>query len=121
MLRLFAPFLPFVTEEVWSWWHDDSVHRRAWPAAAALRLDSADALVFKVAGEVLGAVRKEKSEQKRSLASPVELVVVRDTDERLAALARAESDVRESGRIAALTREPGSELLVKVELSPVEQ
>jgi valyl-tRNA synthetase len=101
VLRLFAPFLPFVTEEVWSWWHDDSLHRATWPDADELRAvaGDADGLESAVAADVLGEIRKAKTEAKKSLIAPVASVIVSDTPERLAALARAVDDVRAAGRV----------------------
>ncbi len=120
LLRLFAPFLSFATEEVWSWWRTGSVHRQSWPDATALRgiAGDADVLVATVAGEVLGAVRKAKSEQKVSLALPVERAVVTDTAARLAALAGATREVCDAGRIAALDTVEGAGLDVVVTLAP---
>jgi len=118
--RLFAPFLAFTTEEVWSWWQEGTIHRTPWPASQALRTAGADPLVYEVAATVLTAVRKEKSEQKRSLAAPVEHVLVRESDDRLAALRAAEGDVRDAGKIAVLDTEAG-EYLVKVELAVPEE
>jgi valyl-tRNA synthetase len=115
---MFAPIMPFVTEEVWSWFESTSVHRAPWPDAAPLRLDGADPLVFEVAADVLAAVRKAKSEARRSLRTPVERVEVHDTAERLAALAPAEPDLREAGKILVLTTEVAPELRVEVELAP---
>ena len=76
ILRVFAPFLPFVTEEVWSWWRDGSVHRAPWPTAAELEAyiggpDPEGALALERAALVLGEVRKAKSEGKRPLTTPV--------------------------------------------------
>jgi valyl-tRNA synthetase len=121
LLRMLAPIMPFVTEEVWSWFESASVHRAAWPDSAPLRLEDADPLVFEVVADVLAAVRKAKSEQKRSLRTPVVRVVVHDTAERLAALASAKSDLREAGKIESLTTEIGTELRVDVELAPLNE
>jgi valyl-tRNA synthetase len=118
LLRLFAPFLPFVTEEVWSWWRAGSVHRAPWPAPAELEdVRRADPLVLDVASEVLGEVRKAKSAARTSMRAEVRLAVVRDTPARLAALARAEDDVRVAGAIGELVTQEGEEFSVKVELA----
>ena len=105
LLRLFAPFLPFVTEEVWSWWQEGSIHRAGVAGRRGVRRRAAPTRSsYTVAAEVLGAVRKEKSEQKVSLATPVERVVVHDTAERLAALNAALADVCEAGKIRRASR-----------------
>ncbi|GAB3527506.1 valine--tRNA ligase [Arthrobacter monumenti] len=66
VLRLFAPFLPFATEEVWSWWRSGSVHRAPWPTTAALESagSSADIAMLATVGEALSGIRKAKSEAK---------------------------------------------------------
>jgi valyl-tRNA synthetase len=115
LLRLFAPFLPYVTEEVWSWWQEGSVHRAAWPSASGLA--GGDGLVLDVAAAVLAQIRKAKTEGKVSMKAPVARVVVRDTAERLAALDRARADVVEAGAVAELVTEPAGAFEVDVTLA----
>ncbi len=121
LLRLFAPHLPFVTEEVWSWWRPGSVHHAAWPEAAVLREAAADGdpAVIAVATEVLGAVRKAKTQQHRSLRSEVARVTVRDTAARLDALRPAVEDLRAAARVTGeLVLVEGEPPGVEVELAP---
>jgi valyl-tRNA synthetase len=118
---LFAPFLPYVTEEVWSWWRDGSVHRAAWPTVEELAdADGADAIVFEVAADVLSAIRKEKALAKVSLRVPAERVTVRDTAERLERLALAADDVREAGNVVELTTEVAEDRSVETVLAAPE-
>jgi valyl-tRNA synthetase len=126
MLRLFAPFLPFVTEEVWSWWREGSVHRSAWPTAEEV-LDACggaehdrgiESLQF--AAAVLGAIRKKKSEEQRPLKTPVAKAILRAPAAMLALLPEVESDLRASGLIQRLQTEPADALQVDVELATPE-
>ncbi|MGH9213381.1 MAG: valine--tRNA ligase [Acidimicrobiales bacterium] len=121
LTKLFAPFLPYVAEETWSWWRDRSIHRSAWPEGAALRTAAgadADPAVLAVASDVLGELRKAKSEAKRSMRTPVARATVTDTADRLARLAQAEGDVRAAGHIAELSTKVGQTFAVTVELAP---
>ena len=119
LLRLFAPHLPFVTEEVWSWWQDGSVHRAAWPSGEELRATApnGDPLVYSVAAEVLGEIRKAKTAAKQSMRAAVSRVVVRDHAERLDALRAALDDVREAGHVESFECEAAEAFAVEVELA----
>jgi valyl-tRNA synthetase len=106
VIRLFAPFLPFVTEEAWSWWQDGSVHRAAWPTADDLGagIDGADPAVLAVASEVIAATRKAKSEAKLSMRTEVASVQVAGPASALERVALAEGDLRSAGRIARIAQ-----------------
>jgi len=122
LLRLFAPFLPFVTEEVWSWWREGSVHRAAWPhveeilgAIGAEDERAASSLEF--GALVLSEVRKRKSEAQKPLKTPVARAVVRDSGERLALLDQVRVDLRAAGFIREIEAREAQEFGVDVELA----
>ncbi len=102
-LRLFAPFLPFVTEEIWSWRFGDggarSIHRESWPCLAESDDVPAPAQAesFACAMEVLRKIRQTKTQAKRSLRWPVERLEVRGEAGPRAALEAALSDVLSAG------------------------
>jgi valyl-tRNA synthetase len=106
-LRLFAPFLPFVTEEVWSWWREGSVHRAPWPETAELSVlgevgPQGGAEILELASWVLGRIRSAKTEHKLSMRAPVARVVVRVPADQEDLLREAEADLREAGNVAEL-------------------
>ncbi len=119
LLKLFAPFLPYVTEEVWSWWRDGSIHRSPWPSGDELRSAAADGdpLVLAVAADVLTEVRRAKSEAKRSMRAEVDKVTVTDTAERIHALDQVALDVRGAGVIDQLFFAKGEDFAVEVALA----
>ena len=121
LLRLFAPFLCFATEEIWSWWQDGSVHNAPWPTAAEITIDQpGDPELLVAAGEVLLAVRKAKSLAKVSMRAEVELVVVTNTTEFLTLVQLAQGDLINAGLVAQMIFSTG-EPAVEVTLAPVEQ
>ena len=81
MLRLFAPFLPFVTEEVWSWWRPGSIHRASWPTreevvASIGGVDAAAVEVFAQTQAALAEVRRVKALAKKPAKAVIERAVL---------------------------------------------
>ena len=105
LLRLFAPFLPFVTAEVWSWSHQDSIHSAPWPTSDELSdgLEKGiDIGILDAASETLSEVRRAKTEAKRSLKVKAATVVVSASNERIRQVGLARNDLIEAGNIDAL-------------------
>jgi valyl-tRNA synthetase len=114
ILRLFAPFLPFVTEEVWSWWQDGSVHTAAWPAPGevtqapgpdrALRPSPA---TLAAASGAIAAIRGAKSGARVPMRTPVRTLVVTARRDHLDAVLAVLPDVQAAGRVEHTELRPG--------------
>jgi len=123
-LRLFAPYLPFATEETWSWWHDGSIHATTWPSVSEIPRElGTSAEILGAVATVLGEVRHAKTVAKVSMRAKVNRVEVRGPSSLLELVAQAESDLCDAGSIEGLefiADETTEKLEVEVELAPPE-
>jgi valyl-tRNA synthetase len=118
LLRLFAPFLPFVTEEVWSWWQEGSVHRAPWPTVDEVGPHAGAApAVLDVAAEVLGAIRREKTSNKRSMRARVATLTVTAPPAVLLDVEAARNDIVDAGGVDDFVTQEDEALRVEVVLA----
>jgi valyl-tRNA synthetase len=91
LLRLFAPVLPYATEEVWSWWRDGSVHRASWPVAGGL---GGEVGLFGAASELIGALRRAKAADGWSMRTEVDKLTLPADTPGLSRLPLLRADLR---------------------------
>jgi valyl-tRNA synthetase len=121
MLRLFAPFLVFVTDEVWSWWQPGSIHQAPWPTSAELLSQladnseatrQADERAYQWATDLLFEVRKQRSEAKQPLKVPIARVTVKAEAEAVALMPIVEADLKAALRVKAFDLSVGDREVV---------
>jgi valyl-tRNA synthetase len=119
LLRLFAPFMPYVTEEVWSWWKTGSIHRTTWPRmdeVSVTGVTGADPGLLSLVGAALSRVRGANSTAQVSMRTDVSRAVIRGSAADLEQLRLVSDDLAGAGRSADIEFEPteGAELSVDV-------
>ncbi|GAA2682592.1 MULTISPECIES: valine--tRNA ligase [Actinosynnema] len=110
LLRLFAPFVPYATEEAWSWWHTGSVHAESWPTTAGGDAAPSVELVT-LATTAISAVRKAKSDAKQSMRASVEKVRVLGPRDQLDRIELIADDIRAAGHVDVIEFEATTEPL----------
>ncbi len=115
--RLFAPFLPFVAEEVWSWWQSGSIHKSNWPQVSELSQFGENSDLLNQVSQVLMEIRKSKTTAQLSMRAEVSLVKVSSNQSMIDNLLSAKADLFAAGRIQNLETQLANELAVEVTLA----
>jgi valyl-tRNA synthetase len=122
VLRLLAPFLPYVTEEVWSWWQEGSIHQATWPAPHDGSEVGADPLLLDAVAAALMGIRGAKSQAKVSMRAPLARVEVTGPQVLVEAASTAAEDLRRAGHVQGdlvfTSAAEATEITVAAELAP---
>ena len=108
LLRLFAPFLPFTTEEVWSWTQADSIHRSTWPSSGEFPA-AGDPAVLERVSDALTGLRKTKSDHKTSMKARISEATIEGTPSAIHAISEARDDLQAAGGVDTLILVPASD------------
>ena len=116
MVRMFAPFMPYLSEEVWQWCYSgdadmhESVHRSPWPCTDELAdiPKPSDVLVYDAAIAVVEAVRKAKADANKSMKAPVQKVTVTGEAKTLETLKLALDDIERMLHISEVDLKEGT-------------
>jgi len=119
-LRLLAPFIPYITDEVWSWrfaGESASIHRAAWPALSETdSLDKEPVSTLDLAIDILSEVRGAKTQAQKGMKHPVETLEVILPKAELTVFKTIEEDCIRAGSIETLNAVSGSERKIQVKL-----
>jgi valyl-tRNA synthetase len=111
--RMFAPYLPFVTEEVWSWWQPGSVHAARWPSvdeitalAPSHQSDPEPLAALQKAIAVLAEIRRIRSQANRPPKVRIAVARIQWDADALAVLQQLDVDLRSAAGADRLTFQP---------------
>ncbi|MEC7271001.1 MAG: valine--tRNA ligase [Chloroflexota bacterium] len=100
VLKLFAPFVPMITDEIWLTMYPDkeSIHLQRWPQKIDVDLNNISSHEFEVAKEVIASIRKEKTSNEIGLGKEVEKITITINKDKIEALNQVLGDVQDAAR-----------------------
>ena len=116
-LRLFAPFMPFATEEVWSWWRDGSIHLAPWPSLDEIT-STGDGSMIDTVAQALERLRGVKSQAKVSMKAGLTAVAITAPVDMIDQLKACQDDLRAVAGIQGdIIWQTGAELVIEARIA----
>lgn len=122
-LRLFAPFIPHITETLWqaSQNSNTSIHRSAWPKTAGLHAGDLPTGILSAAVDIIESIRTEKAKHQKSLKWPVQSLTINANSDTLKAIDLFMDDIVSAGHVEKeairLKAHESDDMVIEVQLA----
>ena len=100
LLKLFAPFVPMITEEIWTTMYPNnkSIHIQDWPKNLNIEFGNISSKEFEAAKEAISSVRKGKTSLGIGLGKEIEKIKIITNAEKQSTIKEILSDVKDASR-----------------------